>query len=642
MSKDYGFFRMAVCSPEMRVADVAFNVAEIGRQISVAHDAQAQIVLFPEMGVTGYTCADLFHQSVLLDAAEGALPEICKICAEKSMVAIVGLPLRREDRLYNCAVVIDSEGRIRGVVPKTFLPNTGEFYEQRWFASGESTSGFIDLLGHQIPFGTDLLFANSTDFRCIIGIEVCEDLWAVSPPSSNQALAGANIILNPSASNELLGKYDYRRSLVLQQSARCLAAYVYASAGPGESSTDVVYSGHCLIAENGALLSETPRFKFESQMTVSDVDLQHLQHDRLRNSSFSHAKAANPFRTQPLAVTSRDNFANLKRKIDPAPFVPADLSRRAEHCQEIFSIQSLGLAKRIRHTGLTTITIGLSGGLDSTLAVLVAAAAFDKLKLDRSGIIAVTMPGFGTTKRTKSNATKLAQILGLTLRTISISAAVSQHFEDIGHPHDQHDVTFENAQARERTQVLMDIANQTGGFVLGTGDLSELALGWCTFNGDHMSMYHVNCGVPKTLVRHLVTWCADEIFKGDESDVLKDICETPISPELLPAEKSGEVGQKTEELVGPYELHDFFLFHMIRHGSSPEKITFLAKTVFADRYPIDDIKKWLGVFCRRFIAQQFKRSAMPDGPKVGSVALSPRGDWRMPSDASPAVWLLSE
>lgn len=634
---NFGFFRLAVASPEHRVADCAFNAEQISIVLEQASAEGCQLVLFPELSITGYSCADLFYQSQLLGAAGEAILAISKTCARLHLAAVVGTPMEYHGRLYNVAVVIGAHGEIAGVVPKTYLPTSGEFYEARWFTRGDfATETSFEFDGREVPFGVDLLFSAG---EALIGIEICEDLWAIKPPSLDQAAAGANVLLNLSASNELLGKVGYRRDLVRQQSARCLAAYAYASAGPGESTTDIVYSGHSMIAESGSLLIENDRFKFHSQLAIADIDLAKLAHDRTRNTSFGQIRPDRQFRLALLSTSGWNLGKALHRPIDPHPFVPSDPARRSEHCREIFAIQSTGLAKRLRHTGSKTLVLGLSGGLDSTLAALVACHAFDELELDRQGIVAISMPGLGTTDRTKNNAAQLAKMLGVTFREIPISASVRQHFKDIGHPESKHDVTFENAQARERTQILMDVANQTGGFVLGTGDLSELALGWCTFNADHMSMYHVNAGVPKTLVRYLVEWCAAEVFTGRESDVLLDITRTPISPELLPTARDGTIAHKTEDLVGPYELHDFFLYQMVRCGSEPAKIQFLAEIAFKGVYSAAAIKKWLAVFVKRFFAQQFKRNAMPDGPKVGSVALSPRGDWRMPSDASSAAWL---
>ena len=635
------FIRIATGAPELRVADVAFNVERIRGAVQAAAKAGAVIALFPELGLTGYTCGDLFAQTLLLTRAREALLQLAAATARLKIHAVIGLPLVVHGRLYNCAAVLGA-GRVLGFVPKQFLPTTGEYYEERWFTSAAGlTPTEVDLGDYSAPLATNLLFADEAS-GCTFGVEICEDLWAVHPPSGDLCLAGANLILNPSASNELLGKAAYRRDLVRQQSARCLAAYAYASAGPGESSTDVVFAGHCFVAENGLILSESGRFEFDTQIVYADVDLGRLQHERLCNSSFSAATAAIAFRRVPVALApptiAKPSLGSLRP--NPAlPFVPSDPRIRAETCREIFAIQSTGLAKRLKHTGAKKVVIGISGGLDSTLALLVAAHAFDLLGLDRKGILAPTLPGFGTTKRTRGNAEKLVGEIGATLRVIPIHDAIQQHFRDIGHDERVHDVTYENAQARERTQILMDLANQAGGFVVGTGDLSESALGWCTFNGDHMSMYHVNAGIPKTLVRYLIDWCADSEFSGATTKVLHDIAATPISPELLPTTADGKLQQHTEDLIGPYELHDYFLYHIVRHGSRPAKVLYLAELAFAGRYQRTVILRWLEVFVRRFFSQQFKRSAMPDGPKVGSVALSPRGDWRMPSDASATEWL---
>lgn len=636
----YGFLRLAVCVPEVEVAAVEANTRHTIAALEKAAAAGVQLAIFPELGITSYSCSDLFFQQRLLDEAEQAVGQVAEACARFGIASIVGLPVRSKDRLFNAAVVIGADGAIAGIVAKTHLPTNSEFYERRWFATaldlpdGEE----IFFLGSAVPFGADLLFPAEGWADCVLGVEICEDLWSVIPPSSAQAVAGANVLLNLSASNELLGKVGYRRDLVRQQSARCLAAYAYCSAGPGESTTDIVYSGHSLICENGSLLAETERMSFEMQMAVADIDVGKLHHERLVNNSYRES-TTRPFRRIAVNLEPWKEDAGLQRRVDPRPFVPADPLRRTEHCEEIFRIQTVGLAKRLRHTKCKGIVLGLSGGLDSTLAALVAVRAFDLVGLDRKQIVAITMPGMGTTDRTRDNSVVLAEMLGLTLREIVIREAVEVHFRDIGHPPGLHDITFENSQARERTQILMDVANQIGGFVLGTGDLSELALGWCTFNGDHMSMYHVNAGVPKTLVRHLVEWCADEVFLGPAAAVLHDIAATPISPELLPPDKEGKIAQQTEEVVGPYSLHDFFLFQFVRLGFPPEKIRYLAELAFAGEYPPDVIAKWLDVFIRRFFSQQFKRNAMPDGPKVGSVALSPRGDWRMPSDSVAASWM---
>uniref|UniRef100_A0A7C1JTM9 Glutamine-dependent NAD(+) synthetase n=1 Tax=Caldilinea aerophila TaxID=133453 RepID=A0A7C1JTM9_9CHLR len=638
--RSLGYVRVASISPALRVADVDYNVDQIALALKQAQAQGVQLAIFPELCITAYSCADLFYQRRLLDAAIEGLRRVAEESARLFISCVVGLPVLVRGRLYNCAALV-SAGRIVGIVPKTYLPTTGEFYEQRWFTPGDrSLPPTLELAGQPTALGIDLLFVAEEMPACVVGIEICEDLWAVEPPSGRLALAGATLLVNPSASNELLGKADYRRDLVRQQSARCLAAYIYAGAGNGESTTDVVYGGHCLIAENGQLLAESERFQMDTQMIVADVDIERLEHERLKNSPFSQASNVAGLRCIPfsLALTEQPAAPLVNRPLSRTPFVPADPARRAEHCREIFNIQTMGLVKRLHHTGASRVTLGISGGLDSTLALLVCVRAFDRLGLNRTDIMAITMPGFGTTVRTRNNAERLAQELGVTLRTIPIAASVRQHFQDIGHDEAVHDVTYENAQARERTQILMDVANQIGGLVVGTGDLSEAALGWMTFNGDHMSMYHVNAGVPKTLVRYLVSWCAEEVFTGAIADVLRDIVETPITPELLPLREDEQLAQKTEEAIGPYELHDFFLFQVVRHQFAPLKVFFLARQVFADVYDDKTILHWLEVFYRRFFAQQFKRSSMPDGPKVGSVALSPRGDWRMPSDASSALW----
>ncbi len=634
----FGFFRLAVATPEVRVADVDFNLSEMEKVVHQALAEDCRLVLFPELCLTGYTCADLFFQRHLQDAALSALDKLCEFTAAHNISLVAGVPIAADGRLFNCAAFL-AGGVILGLVPKTYLPNSGEFYEQRWFSSAQCTTrNSLFINGKNVPFGTDLLF-RSGDFEDLkIGIEICEDAWSVAPPSGRQALAGATLLLNLSASPETLGKESYRRALVASQSARCLAAYAYASAGPGESSTDLVFSGHSLIAENGQVLAETARFQFDSQLAIADIDVQRLTGERQRNTTFASGGTEGDwreytFRLAPAAV------ADLRRPLSRTPFVPPNDLERAERCREIFQIQTSGLAKRLRHTGSRNVVIGLSGGLDSTLAMLVTVKAFDRLGLDRRGIVAITMPGFGTTARTRGNAEDLAELLGAELRVVSIDSAVRQHFSDIGHDPDSHDITYENSQARERTQVLMDVANQVGGLVIGTGDLSELALGWCTYNGDHMSMYAVNAGVPKTLVRYLVDWCAHEEFSGRISDVLEDVCATPVSPELLPPTAEGQINQLTEEVVGPYELHDFYLYQVVRMHFSPAKVLLLAQFAFAGEYATEVLLKWLKQFYRRFFSQQFKRSCLPDGPKVGSVALSPRGDWRMPSDATVALWL---
>ncbi|MFO7812440.1 MAG: NAD(+) synthase [Pelovirga sp.] len=634
----YGLVRVAAATPQLHLADPDANVVEICNLAQRAAEQSCSLVVFPELCLTGYSCGDLFFQKILQQRVVEVLFDLEKWTATTDVALVIGLPLTVSGRLFNCAALI-SGGIIHGLVPKTHLPNTGEFYEQRWFSSArDANCSTVTLQGVDIPFGADLLFAAADDPQMIIGVELCEDLWAVQPPSSSQALAGASLLLNLSASPEILGKYEYRRNLVASQSARCLAAYIYAGSGPGESSTDLVFPGHSLIAENGQIFVETERFSFESQLVVADVDVARLQSERQRNRPFTESAPEDPSRVISIPL-HRHPVSGLLRPLARTPFVPPDLAERRDRCHEIFQIQTSGLVRRLRHTGCQAVVIGLSGGLDSTLALLVTVKAYDLAGLPRTGIVAVTMPGFGTTNRTRSNAQRLAEELGVTLRVIPIDAAVEQHFHDIDHDPNLHDVTYENSQARERTQILMDIANQVSGLVVGTGDLSELALGWCTYNGDHMSMYAVNSGVPKTLVRYLVQWCADEEFSGETSTLLRDVCATPISPELLPPTADGEIDQLTEQLIGPYLIHDFFLYQVIRMHYSPAKVLMLAEQAFAEDYSRSQLIDWLKQFYRRFFSQQFKRSCLPDGPKVGTVALSPRGDWRMPSDVSAALWL---
>ena len=636
--RDFGFLRVAAVSPELRVGDVTFNLAALCASAEQAAEQGCHLVVFPELAITGYTCGDLFYQGLLLEKARSALEQLAVRSAGNWPALAVGLPLQVDGRLFNAAAVINQR-RVCGIVPKTYLPNTQEFYEERWFSSArDASSSTLDWHGKAIPFGTDLLFRVADFPAAVVGVEICEDAWVANPPSGELAAAGATLLVNPSASPELLGKHAYRRALVEAQSARCLAAYVYASAGPGESSTDLVFSGHSLIAEYGQVLAESERFCFESQMVVADVDLQRMLHERQRSNSYAASVSTQTWRSIPLNLP-KTPIAVLRRPLTRTPFVPGAASERCCRCEEIFAIQTTGLMKRLRHTGSRQVVLGISGGLDSTLALLVAVRAFDRLGWERSGIIALTMPGFGTTARTRSNAETLAAELGVTLRTISIDAAVHQHFLDIDQDPQRHDITYENSQARERTQILMDLANQVGGLVIGTGDLSELALGWATYNGDHMSMYGVNASIPKTLVRYLIAWCADAEFTASCRETLLDVCATPVSPELLPPDDEGLISQKTEEQVGPYELHDFFLFQVVRCNFPPAKVLLLASQAFAGVYDSAEILRWLKLFYRRFFSQQFKRSCLPDGPKVGSVALSPRGDWRMPSDASVALWL---
>ena len=630
-----GFISVAAGTPKIRVADCRYNAEQIFTLMREAEKQGVKVLALPELCLTGYTCGDLFLQETLLQGAEEGFQTILEATRNLDIVTALGLPVwdKCDNKLYNCAAVIQ-KGEILGLVPKTYLPNYGEFYEQRWFASGSGVEHGIELCGQHVSLCTNQTFACHTMPNLVIGVEICEDLWAPAPPSVELARKGATVILNLSASNELVGKADYRRALVTGQSARLMCGYVYADAGEGESTTDVVFTGHNLIAENGTLLTER---RFSTGLTVSEIDVDRLVHDRRRTNTFTFGKE--PPEIWRCSFSLPVEETRLTRYVSPSPFVPEDAASRDERCREILMVASLGLKKRLEHTGAKTAVVGLSGGLDSTLALLITALAMGMLNRPAGDIIAVTMPCFGTTARTKSNAELLAERMGATLKIIDISQAVRRHFADIGQSMEDHDVTFENAQARERTQVLMDIANQTGGIVIGTGDLSELALGWCTYNGDHMSNYAVNCSIPKTLVRHLVAYLARDNAEKDAAlhDVLEDILETPVSPELLPAVQ-GEISQRTEDLVGPYELHDFFLYYMLRWGFPPRKIYRLAVYALGKTYSRDVIRKWLKVFYRRFFSQQFMRSCVPDGPKVGTAALSPRGDWRMPSDASAALW----
>ena len=634
---NYGFVKVAAAVPLVQVADCFYNIEKIEGLMRQASEKGVQIIAFPELSVTGYTCLDLFAQQTLLDGAEEALLQLVSNTADLDILTIVGVPLRTENRLINAAVVFQ-KGAIRGVVPKTYLPNYKEFQEQRWFTSvTELRESTISIGEEEYPMGRHLLFRSG---RLTAGIEICEDLWVPVPPSSLLAMEGANIIFNLSASNELIGKHAYLRSLICQQSARCMAGYVYASSGFGESSTDLVFAGNGIIAENGNLLTESPRFTMEEQLVISEIDIETLQNDRQVNTSFMYGTSGLPKEKAQVVdfqVRIPDGFS-LTRPVDPHPFTPSGEALK-ERCEEIFHIQVAGLAKRLVHAHAQTAVVGISGGLDSTLALLVTVMTFDALKMPRGQIIGITMPGFGTTDRTYTNACDLIRSLGVTLKEIPIKEACLQHFRDIDHDPSVHDVTYENSQARERTQLLMDVANQKNGLVIGTGDLSELALGWATYNGDHMSMYGVNGSIPKTLVKYLVEWVANHKVDDASRLTLLDIVDTPISPELIPADENGNIKQKTEDLVGPYELHDFFLYHFLRFGSHPSKIYFLAQKAFAGIYDNATVKKWLYTFFRRFFQQQFKRSCLPDGPKVGSVSLSPRGDWRMPSDAVSRLWL---
>lgn len=634
---NYGFVKVAAAVPRVKVADCKFNSERLEGLITIAEGKGVQILTFPEMCITGYTCGDLFAQQLLLEQAEMALIQILNSTRQLDIISILGMPVVVNSTVINAAVVIQ-KGKILGVVPKTYLPNYKEFYEQRWFTSALQVSeNSVRLCGQIVPMGNNLLFETA---ETTFGIEICEDLWATVPPSSSLALQGAEIIFNLSADDEGIGKHNYLCSLISQQSARCISGYVFSSSGFGESTTDVVFAGNGLIYENGYLLARSERFCMEEQLIINEIDVECIRAERRVNTTFAANKANCPgkeaVRISTEFVNSKD--LNLTRTFNPHPFVPQG-SELNSRCEEIFSIQIAGLAQRLLHTGAKTAVIGISGGLDSTLALLVCVKTFDKLGLSRKDILGITMPGFGTTDRTYHNAIDLMNSLGVSIREISIREACIQHFKDIGHDLNIHDVTYENSQARERTQILMDIANQTWGMVIGTGDLSELALGWATYNGDHMSMYGVNAGIPKTLVKHLVPWVAENGMDEASKATLLDIVDTPISPELIPADENGEIKQKTEDLVGPYELHDFFLYYFLRFGFRPSKIYFLAQTAFSGVYDDETIKKWLQTFFRRFFNQQFKRSCLPDGPKVGSISISPRGDWRMPSDASSAAWL---
>ncbi len=672
---DYGLFRVAAAVPRVKVADTSFNCESICRMIGQAEDGQASLVVFPELSVTGYSCLDLFGQDLLLTKAEEAVSAIANFTRGKMVTAVIGTPVRFRGRLYNCAVVIRNGG-IKGIVPKIYLPTYAEFDESRWFASGSdflsennTTAGrFVDdgKNFYRDGFDSDIRFAGQrcnispnllfTVGQATFGIEICEDFWTPIPPSSFLAPSGAQVIVNISASNEVMHKYRQRRQLISNQSGRTVTGYVYCSAGYGESTMDTVYGGSAMICEDGTILAENERFKMEDSLTIADLDIQKLNVLRQKKNSFrgmapdgtSACEYSSLYSRFDLGPAARTDFTSkLYRKVEPHPFLPeGDPAQIADCSKEILTIQSTGLATRLQHIGCKTAVLGISGGLDSTLALLVACMAFDKLGMPRKDIIGITMPGLGTTKRTKSNATDLMEALGITSKEISVVPAVEQHFKDIGHDPKVMDSTYENAQARERTQILMDIANQENGLVIGTGDLSELALGWCTYNGDHMSMYGVNASVPKTLIRHLVRWAAENVFNEPAAEgirsareILIDVTETPISPELMPADSKGRIKQKTEDLIGPYELHDFFIYNFMRFGYSPSKIHFLACRAFEGSYDPETILKWLRKFCWRFFTQQFKRSCMPDGPKISEVSFSPRGDFRMVSDAQVRLWL---
>ena len=627
-----GFVKVAAATPDIRVADVEFNTQNIINAMEEAQKNGAKILVFPELCVTGYTCSDLFDHSVLLKASRKALLEIAENTNDKDMLVFVGAPLEVNGKLYNVAAAMN-QGEIIGFTTKTFLPNYGEFYEMRQFTPGPQTVREITFEGKKIPFGPQILFQAEEMEELVVAAEICEDVWSPVPPSIQAALEGATVIVNCSASDETIGKDTYRRALISGQSARLISGYIYANAGEGESTTDLVFGGHNIIAENGTILKESSRYV--NEIIYSELDLQRITGERRKNTTFQPLDEETLVRV-PFTIEETKTF--LTRTFPKKPFVPSDEQTRAQRCEEILTIQAMGLKKRLAHTNARTAVVGISGGLDSTLALLVTARAFDMLGRDKKDIIAVTMPCFGTTDRTYQNACEMSKKVGATLIEVPIADAVNVHFRDIGHDPEDHSVTYENCQARERTQVLMDIANKTWGMVIGTGDLSELALGWATYNGDHMSMYGVNASVPKTLVRHLVKYAADDTTDEALKNVLYDVLDTPVSPELLPP-KDGDIAQKTEDLVGPYELHDFFLYFMLRFGYEPSKIFRIACMTFDGEYDKETIFKWLETFCRRFFSQQFKRSCLPDGPKVGTVALSPRGDWRMPSDACVAVWM---
>lgn len=628
----HGFIKVAAATPDIRVADVDYNKGQIIKQMDEAAEAGAKIIVFPELCITGYTCSDLFLQDILLSSAKKALVEIAEHTKNLDALVFVGVPIAVGGELYNVAAALN-HGNILGFTTKSFLPNYGEFYEMRQFRPGPKKAEKILFGGKEIPFGPQLLFVENQMANLIVSAEICEDVWSPVPPSIEAAREGATVIVNCSASDETIGKASYREALISGQSARLISGYIYANAGEGESTTDLVFGGHNLIAENGTILAEAKRFS--NGIIYTEFDVQKIANERRKNTTFTETQE-HVLPRIPFGLEQTETI--LTRTFPSRPFVPRDDQERAKRCEEILTIQAMGLKKRLAHTHAKSAVVGISGGLDSTLALLVTAKAFDALGLERSGITAVTMPCFGTTDRTYQNACKMSLKVGATLREVRIGDAVMQHFKDIGHDPQDHSVTYENSQARERTQVLMDIANQTGGLVIGTGDMSELALGWATYNGDHMSMYGVNASVPKTLVRHLVHYFADTCEDSSLKEVLYDVLDTPVSPELLPP-KDGEIAQKTEDLVGPYELHDFFLYYFLRMGYEPGKIYRIAKLSFAGEYDDETIYKWLRTFCWRFFSQQFKRSCLPDGPKVGTVALSPRGDWRMPSDACVAVWM---
>ncbi|MBF9015419.1 MULTISPECIES: NAD(+) synthase [unclassified Oceanispirochaeta] len=641
--KQYGFVRICAAVPTVKPAAVEKNIGWIIDLINNVKSEEPDLLLLPELSLTGYSCSDLFRQNTLLQKSREALMTLAEETINLDFPVIVGIPLVINSALYNCAAVL-SRGQVLGIVPKTYIPNSNEFYERRWFSSGRNClETSIDIMGGNIPFGTDLIFQDEKYPLMRFAIEICEDLWSPLPPSTTLSLGGALIIANPSASNELVGKAEYRKQVTSQQSARCIGTYVYASAGPGESTTDTVYGGHSLIYENGRLLKEGERFQTESSWICCDTDLEFLEHQRLSSPSWSQSKDFEAIPCRTICYEGRESESKAKsdflRYIDPHPFVPSSSDDRTVRCREIFSIQSTALAARLRHIGCKTAVLGLSGGLDSTLALLVAQEAFKRADLPLEGLQCYTMPGFGTTKRTKGNAELLCEELNIPLEVIDIQNISTIQLQELDHSGEPSDVAYENVQARQRTMYLMNKANMLKGIVIGTGDLSELALGWCTYNGDHMSMYAVNTGVPKTLVRYLVQFVADQQQNRKAAEILYDVIDTPISPELLPPDKQGEIAQKTEDVIGPYELHDFFLYQIVRCGFGPAKTFRLAEEAFSENYDRETIRKWLHHFIWRFFTQQFKRSCLPDGPKVGTIALSPRGDWRMPSDSDPEIWL---
>lgn len=627
----FGFIRCCAITPDIKVGDCIFNSKKIADNIKTAYLNNAEIAVLPELAITGYTCGDLFNQKTLIEDSLSALDYIRKETKDCNIISVIGMPFEHRGNLYNCASIL-YKGHIIALVPKTFLPNYNEFYEMRWFSPALDEIQYIEVLGDTVPFGTNIIVRAKDLPQLKLAVEICEDLWSVNPPSGYHALAGATIIANPSAGNEITGKAEYRSSLVSAQSARTIGGYIYSCTGYGESTTDVVFSGHNIISENGINISESKRF--ENSIIYADIDIFKLTSERQKNTSFRAYDKNYVY----VDIDFTENIDDINRFIDPNPFVPNNEEKRAKRCEEILNIQAYGLKKRIDHIGNKNVVIGISGGLDSTQALIVAVKAYDLLNLDKKGIIAVTMPCFGTTDRTYNNAVELVKAFGATLLEVNIKQAVRQHFNDIGHDEEVKNLTYENSQARERTQVLMDIASKYNGFVIGTGDLSELALGWATYNGDHMSMYGVNCSIPKTLIKYLIKYYADTA-DNNLKNILEDILDTPVSPELLPPDEQGNIAQITEDVVGPYELHDFFLYNMMRLGFEPEKIFYLAKIAYKNKYDDQTIYKWLRNFYWRFFSQQFKRSCLPDGPKVGSVSLSPRGDWRMPSDASVNIWM---